>query len=132
MDREGKMGKSIDYRQELMDYNFSDRYLVKSPELDVGIRSVYELLEFYLLISVYDDNKNNLQALRYYYYGWWRQFLYEFANEVEYRTKIDQGIDEHHPTYRKDISYTSSLERLDRLCGFENLPKNFKIHGDGG
>ncbi|RYE13480.1 MAG: hypothetical protein EOP45_21125 [Sphingobacteriaceae bacterium] len=115
-----------------MQYNFSERGKVINENLDEDIKVVYQLLEFYLLVSVYEGNQNVLKALRYFYYGWWRHFLYDFAFEIESVTKTNEILKNGHTDYLQDISYIATLQRLDKLCGLENVPKDIVMHFDGG
>ncbi|WP_339715478.1 hypothetical protein [uncultured Kriegella sp.] len=77
-------------------------------------------------------NKEILQSLRYFYYGWWRKFLYEIAHEIESNRNINEIIINAKSDYLENISYTKNLERLDKICGLEDIPKNIEIHHNAG
>lgn len=120
-----------EYKQKLIAYNFSNRGKNDIEEFNNDIRVVYQLLEFYLLVSVYEGNESNLKALRYFYYGWWRHFLYDFAIEIETNSRVNYSVD-YRTSYFKDISYIATLKRLDKLCSLEKIPHHTMLHFDGG
>lgn len=92
---------------------------------------VYELLEFYLIASSLENHESILKSLRYFYYGWWRHFLYDVGGEIESRRGIHEDVKKNNSDYLDNISYVKNLERLDMLCGLENLPKDISIHANG-
>lgn len=120
------------YKEKLIKYNFSSRDKVKDEGLDHDMKVVYQLFEFYLLVSVYEGNEKILKALRYFYYGWWRHFLYDFASEIEGNTKTNDMLKNPGVHYLQDISYIATLQRLDILCGLECIPRETVLHFDGG
>lgn len=120
------------YKQELITHNFTSNKASINTELDEEIQVVYRLLEFYLLVSIYEGNENVLKALRYFYYGWWRHFLYDFASEIENNTKTNNILRESEVEYLHNISYTATLKRLDKLCGLQKIPEETILHFDGG
>lgn len=120
------------YKKKFLNYNFSNAVKKDDKKLNKEINVVYKLLEFYLVISTYKENKDILQSLRYFYYGWWRPFLYDIANEIENNRKINNKVQEAKSDYIENIMYTRNLERLDQICGLENIPRDTKIHLDGG
>ncbi|WP_406684341.1 hypothetical protein N1F78_01020 [Seonamhaeicola sp. MEBiC1930] len=127
-----KWEKKKNYRKKFIDHNFHNPKQKKDEELEEEINVIYKLLEFYLVISTFEENKTILQSLRYFYYGWWRPFLYDISSEIESNRKINEIIKTSKSDYLDNISYTQSLERLDRICGLEKIPKNTIIHFDGG
>lgn len=120
------------YRYNLIIYNFQKISEQTNPELDQEIKDVYQLLEFYLLVSQYEGNPAVLKSLRYFYYGWWRPFLYDFAYQIENNSKVNEQIKNEQSSYFEDISYTNTLRRLDQLCGLSKFPENTIFHFDGG
>lgn len=123
------------YKQKFLDYNFSTRkekIKKDQKELDEDIKAVYQLIEFYLLVSSYKGSVRLMKQLRFFYYGWWRHFLYDFAHEIERTTKTSPKLQDPKSTYLRDISYTGTLERLDRLCGFQGMDRTLVLHEDGG
>lgn len=120
------------FKQKFIDYNFKQDNKKVEEELDKDIKALYDMLEFYLILSVYEGNENVLKALRYFYYGWYRHFLYDIAKEIESNRQVNPLLSSYKTSYLSDLSYVSNLERLDRLCGLDKIPKNTIIHFDGG
>ncbi|WP_299436655.1 hypothetical protein, partial [uncultured Maribacter sp.] len=120
------------YKSKFLEYNFGKGEKKENKELTEEINVIYKLLEFYLIISTFEENKSILQSLRYFYYGWWRKFLYEIAAEIEDNRDINDIVKNGKSDYLDNISYVKNLERLDKICGLENIPKNIAIHNDGG
>ncbi|TYA74930.1 hypothetical protein [Seonamhaeicola marinus] len=120
------------YKKKLIDYKYGEREETKNKKLNKDINSVFEILEFYLMLSNYHDNKQLFKSYRYFYYGWWRKFLYDIGGEIEKSRKCNENIRKSHPDYFKAISYTESLKRLDEICGFHDIPIDEEIHYDGG
>jgi hypothetical protein len=127
-----KWEKDKSYMTRLIDYNFSGRNDGKDETLNKEIKAIYQMMEFYLLVSVYDGNESNLKTLRYFYYGWWRNFLYAFGGEVEARTKTHECLSKPGITYLGDISYTRSFRRLDKIAGLDGIAEYTRLHDDGG
>lgn len=131
------------YQKKLLIAMFTDKTNSESG-VEISkeqIQAIYDLIGFYSMLSLYEGNETHLKALNYFYYGWWRKFLYELALEKDSRRSTDLFIEDDlkngkvkfdRDEYIKNISFVSSLKRLDGLCGFKNLPIDFEIHKSGG
>jgi|GEM_PF-7077815 len=119
------------YKQRFLEYNLGETITSKDEELGKDIRAIYTILEFYLVVSVNGTNKDLLKAVRYFYYGWWRHFLYDIGAELEKLRKVDNELLRSESDYLKSISYIEHLNKLDKLCGLENIPTATKLHLNG-
>lgn len=119
------------YKKRFLEYNLGETITTKDEELGKDIRAIYTLLEFYLVVSVNGTNKDLLKAVRYFYYGWWRHFLYDIGEELENLRKVDNILLRRDNDYLKSISYIEHLNKLDKLCGLENIPTETKLHLNG-
>lgn len=120
------------YRKRFLDYNLNIADRKTNKELDKDIGVIYELLEFYLIVSSYDGNQQILRSLRYFYYGWWRPFLYDIGGEIEKNRGINPILFQTKNEYIDNISYVKNLEKLDEICGLQKIAKDIEIHYDGG
>lgn len=120
-----------DYKKRFLEYNLGETVTTKDEELGKDIRAIYTLLEFYLVVSVNGSNDDLLKAVRYFYYGWWRHFLYDVGKELENTRKVNTTLLKRDSNYLKSISYIEHLNKLDKLCGLENIPTDIKIHLNG-
>lgn len=120
------------YKAEYLKFNFDNPDNVENEQLSNDTNAIYDILEFYLIVSAYDGNKDVIKAFRYFYYGWWRPFLYEVATEIETHRKCNPLLNTYSPEYIDGVSFTKNLEKLDKMCGFQKIPRYIELHFDGG
>lgn len=120
----------VGYKESLLSYHLGNPEEV-NQDFNEDINAIHGMLEFYMIISVYSENEESLKALNYFYYGWWRHFLYDYSICVESHRVINPIVSKYAKSYLYDVSYSSHLIKLDKLCGLSHIPKNTKIHNDG-
>lgn len=119
------------YKNRFLELSYNSTLRKADHEIDREISVVYELLEFYLIVSSCEGNESILRGVRYFYYGWWRPFLYDVGSEIEDRRGICPIVTSIKNDYVDNISYIKNLEKLDKICGLDKIPKDMIIHGDG-
>lgn len=95
-------------------------------------RAIYDLFAFYTMLIQYKGQAETLRSLRYFYYGWWRKFLYEYALlydevRISHVKAIDAGAFKR-ADFIEAISFTRTLRELAKLCGFQDLDSDFEIY----
>lgn len=121
-----------EYQKELIKYLKEDAQVKPQNELDYEIQTMYDLLEFYCILSHYSGNPESFKKLKYFYYGYWRPLLYSFSNFIDELRKEDiSSIIILETDYFKNISYSTSLNKLDEICGFTKYDKNLVFHAKG-
>lgn len=130
-----------DYKSKLISSMFSE---IENLESDIQItkeqiQAIWDLTGFFTILSLYNDNNDDIKKLNYFYYGWWRKFLYELAELRDDRRIRDtfsfedcRNINFNRNTYVDNVTLKPILQRLDKLCGFENIPESFEFHKSGG
>ncbi|GAB3754875.1 hypothetical protein [Spirosoma pomorum] len=81
--------------------------------------AIYDLFSFYAILSQYEDCSETIKNCEYFYYGWWRKFLYEFAHDLREIRALSSNRDLEE--YRRTISYLPSLKKLDKIMGFSKM-----------
>ena len=119
-----------EYKASLSEYGIGEK-TVTNIEYDKDLKAIYSILEFYMIISVYNEGEEALKALNFFYYGWWRHFLYDFSLVMEESRSVNPLIHKLAKNYLVDVSYTSHLRKLDKLCGLSKIPITVKIHRNG-
>ncbi len=103
------------------------------------IQSVYDLISFYTLLSLYKNSGKTIVGLNYFFYPWWRKFLYEIATgRDKLRTEnIFKTLEKKSETplftrekFIANISYQKGLTELDKICGFDELDHFFDFYTD--
>ena len=98
------------------------------------IQGVYDLLSFYSMLRDYHTSTQNIQAVNYFYYGWWRKFLYEVVDLYDkmrlsnVNPNIDQIKEFDSKKFKENITFKPKLRDLDKLCGFDKLQEDFEIY----
>lgn len=72
-------------------------------------------------MSQYEASAETIKSCEYFYYGWWRKFLYEFAYAL-LNVKALNSLPELEE-YNYIISYIPALEKLDNIMGFANIDR---------
>jgi hypothetical protein len=122
--------------------------MIKEQEFDDGtikikkdeFKGVYDLFAFYIMLGLYSNNETNIRNLNYFYYEWWRKFLCEIAIEYDKLKKFDISndttLDDKTKFSKNDfldnISLTRPLVKLDQICGFDSLEKEFHLYINNG
>lgn len=126
-----KWDNKKDYKKHFLEYNFNDYDRKVDKELEAEISVIYELLDFYRVVSLYKVNKSFFRSLKYFYYDWWRSFLYDIGSEIESKRAKNDLVPEMENECIKDLSYIKNLEILDKVFGLENIPKDAMVHNIG-
>lgn len=121
-----------DYKQKYLNHNFNNPTEIPNAELEIDTHAVYDLLEFYMVLSSSEITQDVLKTFRFFYYGWWRKFLYSIAEEIEKKRKMNLEVLKNSPAYVESLSFTNNLKKLDKLCGFEGIKPDEELHFDGG
>lgn len=123
------------YRNDLLDFIFSKTINEgqQSKDFREDSKIIFDLFEFYSVLSLYEGNFEIFRKLKYFYYGYWRSFLYSFASEIdERRIESVNKIIQFDSDYLENILMKPCLQRLDRICGFETICQDTEFHLDGG
>ncbi|SHF51582.1 hypothetical protein SAMN05444483_101417 [Salegentibacter echinorum] len=126
------------FKKKLIKAMFSEKPNQKLGITADHIQSIYDLVGFYTVLSLYRGNEDFIRDLNYFYYGWWRNFLYDLS-EFKDGQRISDLFElneynniEFRQEYIANVSFSTALNRLDNLCGFENVPKTLEFHKSGG
>jgi len=136
--------------------NYRDRFLeafisetkdsTAEPEITKKqVQAIYDLIGFFATLSLYENNRQYIRKLSYFYYGWWRSFMYEFAvardrkrvcdvfdeKDIVERTKSRDRRLKIREEYLTNVTLLPVLKRLDRICGFEGFPESLRLHKVG-
>lgn len=121
--------------------NFFDSMIAIENRKDLSIseediQAVSDIIGFYTVLSIYRGNEDDIRNLNYFYYGWWRKMLYDIADFRDTRRDValankrklnNLKVDFNRTEYLDNVKMYPMLQRLDKLCGFQNLPTDFDL-----
>ncbi|WP_421825925.1 hypothetical protein [Larkinella sp.] len=98
------------------------------------IKNVRDLFDFFSTLVAYEDSKETIRICRLFYYGWWRNFLYEIAKvsdqyytpNIEIKQKYKYTFN--YSLYAKTVSYVAILKKLDIIFEFEGVKEEEIFH----
>lgn len=119
------------YKEKILKL-FSSEEKINDEQVKEELREFYKVIKmmsFYDMLSLHEQHKKTIIHLKYFYFDWWRKFLFEVAYELDNR-RISKGSLP--KGYLENTKYTTSLERLDKMLGFDSFPrdKEMVIHQD--
>ncbi len=97
------------------------------------IYGIYNLLDFYCMLKEYQPDTKSIQNVNYFFYDWWRSFLYEVAilYDEENRRRLNPDLKikiKKIKNFEESISFTTKLNELDKICGFDLLDEKIEIY----
>lgn len=131
-DAESGASNNWRFRKALIEAMVNEKHVVLDDDNYISnedLRAVNDIISFYTMLSLYQDNGHNIKALNYFYYPWWRAFLVELCKEVEELTCCCivqnpalslQGFDV--GDYSDNMKMGNALRALDVICVFKGLP----------